>query len=281
MFGYVIINREALSEAEFVRFRAHYCGLCHQLREQYGLSGCATLSYDLTFLQLLLTSLYEPKEDRRRELCLLHPLKKHECVLSPVNQYAADMNIAMTWHKCRDNWADEKSLLSLGERKLLDRAYRQVEARYPEKCAFFAQRIDELSEVEKNGDTRIDRPTNLTGQLFGEMFAYKDDLWSETLRSMGEALGRFVYLMDAYEDLPGDLKKHRYNPLIELHERNDYESFMERLLTMTIAECTAEFEKLPLVQDINILRNVLYSGVWSKYAMLKKKKESARKETNA
>ena len=82
----------------------------------------------------------------------------------------------------------------------------------------------------------------------------------------------------AHDDLPGDLKKHRYNPLAALHERVDYEPFMERLLTMTIAECTAEFEKLPLVQDINILRNILYSGVWSKYAILQKKKESARKE---
>lgn len=278
MFGYVIINRDALSEAEFTRFRAHYCGLCHQLYTQYGLSGCATLSYDLTFLQLLLASLYEPEEENRSERCLLHPFKKHECVITPVNQYAADMNVAMTWHKCRDNWADDKSVLSLAEKKLLDKAYLQVEARYPEKCAFVADCIDQLSHVEKSGDTQIDRPTNLTGQIFGEMFAYQDDLWSETLRLMGEALGRFVYLMDAYDDLPGDLKKHRYNPLAALHERVDYEPFMERLLTMTIAECTAEFEKLPLVQDINILRNILYSGVWSKYAILQKKKESARKE---
>ena len=278
MFGYVIINRDALSEAEFTRFRAHYCGLCHQLYTQYGLSGCATLSYDLTFLQLLLASLYEPEEENRSERCLLHPYKQHECVNTPVNQYAADMNVAMTWHKCRDNWADDKSVLSLAEKKLLDKAYLQVEARYPQKCAFVADCIDQLSQVEKSGDTQIDRPTNLTGQIFGEMFAYKDDMWCETLRSMGEALGRFVYLMDAYDDLPGDLKKHRYNPLVALHERVDYEPFMERLLTMTIAECTAEFEKLPLVQDINILRNILYSGVWSKYAILQKKKESARKE---
>ena len=86
MFGYVIINRDALSEAEFTRFRAHYCGLCRQLYTQYGLSGCATLSYDLTFLQLLLASLYEPEEERRTERCLLHPFKKHECVITPVNQ---------------------------------------------------------------------------------------------------------------------------------------------------------------------------------------------------
>ena len=278
MFGYVIINREALSEAEFTRFRAHYCGLCHQLYAQYGLSGCTTLSYDLTFLQILLSSLYEPAEQSLQERCLLHPFRKHACVLSPVNQYAADMNVAMTWHKCQDNWADEKSLLSLGEKKLLDKAYRQVEARYPDKCAFFARCIGELNQVEQTGEAQIDRPTNLTGQLFGEMFAYRDDMWSETLRSMGEALGRFIYLMDAYDDLPGDVKRGRFNPLIDLSRREDYEPFMERLLTMTIAECTAEFEKLPLVQDINILRNILYSGVWSKYAILQKKKESARKE---
>ena len=87
---------------------------------------------------------------------------------------------------------------------------------------------------------------------------------------------KFYDLMDAYDDLPADRRRRRYNPLRSLSERPDYEPFMERLLTMTIAEATGEFERLPLVKDINILRNILYSGVWCKYALIRKRRRKAQ-----
>ncbi len=272
MFGYVTINRDALSDAEFKRYREYYCGLCHELCALYGSPSRITLSNDLTFLYILLASLYEPEEKRVVERCPMHPLKRHACLLSEPARYAADMNIAMTYHKCVDNWRDDKNLASRGEMRLLQRAYDQVRARYPEKCAFVAARIDELSAMEAQNVQEIDGPANCTGRLFGEMYAYGSDMWTDTLRVMGEAMGRFIYLMDAYDDLPADKRLKRYNPLFSIANRPDYEDFMQRLLTMTIAEATGEFEKLPLVKDINLLRNVLYSGVWSKYALIQKRR---------
>ena len=82
---------------------------------------------------------------------------------------------------------------------------------------------------------------------------------------MGEALGRFLYLLDASNDLRDDISRERYNPLIAQTDTD-----FEPILTMMIGECTREFEKLEVKRDLHLLRNVLYSGVWMKYRKKRK-----------
>ena len=122
MFGYIITNQNALPAERQQRFRSFYCGLCHVLRRRHGLTGTATLSYDLTFLALLLNALYEPGEQDGSERCVAHPAKRHPFVVSPVMDYVADMNVALAYHKCRDNWIDDHSVIAAGEGALLRRA---------------------------------------------------------------------------------------------------------------------------------------------------------------
>lgn len=105
-----------------------------------------------------------------------------------------------------------------------------------------------------------------------DLFVYKEDMWEQTLRRMGFFLGKYIYIMDAYEDLEEDLRKQCYNPLKHLHERADYEEQIRQILCMMIAECSAEFEKLPCLLDVDILRNILYDGVWNRYNKIQKKK---------
>lgn len=278
MFGYIVTNPEALPKERQQRFRAMYCGLCAALRMRYGLTGGATLSYDLTFLALLLNALYEPGEETVRERCLLHPLKAHDAVRSPVMDYVADMNVALAYHKCRDNWQDDKDVLAAGESVLLKRAYGKVAKIYPEKCAAIEAWLSEIHAVEVRGVLEIDPPTNATGQLLGELFVWPQEMtWADDLRAVGDGLGRFVYFMDAYDDLPQDARRGRYNPLKALRDRPDYEALCKSALTMMVADATEAFERLPIILDADILRNVLYSGIWSKYAYLQSKRNAHRK----
>ena len=85
-----------------------------------------------------------------------------------------------------------------------------------------------------------------------ELFVYQEDIWERNLRKLGFFLGKFIYIMDAYEDLPEDLKKGRYNPLRGLCGQEDYEERMKQILCMMIAESTAEFERLPCLVDVDI-----------------------------
>ncbi|MEG2000853.1 MAG: DUF5685 family protein, partial [Evtepia sp.] len=94
----------------------------------------------------------------------------------------------------------------------------------------------------------------------------------------GETLGRFVYFMDACMDLEEDKKRGRYNPLCGTESETNLELQTEQL-TMLIGDCLVEFEKLPLVQDIGLLRNVLHSGVWQKY-LVKRNRKADTKSTD-
>lgn len=278
MFGYIVVNSQTLPKERQQRLRALYCGLCATLRRRHGLAGGATLSYDLTFLALLLNALYEPNELASRERCPTHPLKRHDQIISPVMEYAADMNVALAYHKCRDNWLDDHDLLAAGEWALLKSAYRNVRRLWPDKCTVIETWLDEVNRLESMQVLEIDPPVNATGRMLGELFVYPaDTVWSGELRAIGDGLGRFIYLMDAYDDLPDDMRKKRFNPLKKLRDREDYEALCKTALTMMIADATDAFERLPVVLDADILRNVLYSGVWSKYVYLQGKRNAHEK----
>lgn len=104
----------------------------------------------------------------------------------------------------------------------------------------------------------------------GALFIWRQDEYTDTLRRMGASLGRFIYLLDAVNDLKADIKKQRYNPLVA-----QLETDFTPMLTAIMAECTAEFERLPITRDRHILQNHLYSGVWQKYRVRKKKEADA------
>ena len=112
MFGYIGINRQELKVRELERYRAFYCGLCDTLRTRYGLGGQMTLTYDMTFLIILLSSLYELEEKKRFARCMVHPAKKHVQIKTAATRYAADMNMLLTYEHLMDDWADEKKLWS-------------------------------------------------------------------------------------------------------------------------------------------------------------------------
>ena len=268
MFGYIITNADSLPKDRQERFRAFYCGLCRTLRRRHGWVGSATLSYDMTFLATLLNALYEPGETAGEERCATHPIRRHAYVESPVMDYVADMNLALAYYKCEDNWLDDHSLPSAAEARLLARGYDRVKRDHPGKCRAIEAWLDEIHAIERARAEAIDPPVNATGRMLAELFDWRGDVWSESLRGIGDGLGRFIYFMDAYDDLPADEKRGRYNPLKALRARDDYESFCRDAMMMMAGDATQAFELLPIVEDADILRNVLYSGIWSRYAQL-------------
>ena len=131
------------------------------------------------------------------------------------------------------------------------------------------EELARLSAYEKTGETKIDEPAGCFGRLMAEIFIYGKDNWEEYLRPMGFYLGKYIYIMDAYDDLKEDIKEDNYNPLKAIYEDADYEEQVLNMLRMMLGECTLAFERLPLIEDIDILRNILYDGVWKRYRKLK------------
>lgn len=125
MFGYVVVNKPELKFREFDVYRAYYCGLCHSLSKRHGLSGQLTLSYDMTFLVILLSSLYEPEHSVTSKRCIVHPLKRQNIISSEFTDYVADMNVILSYFKCLDDWHDDRSVLKLAYSKLLKKVLRK------------------------------------------------------------------------------------------------------------------------------------------------------------
>ena len=276
MFGYIVINKPEMKFREFDMYQSYYCGLCKSLKERYGKIGQMTLSYDMTFLALLLSSLYEPETKSGYRRCVAHPVEKHLYRQNEFTDYAADMNLLLSYEKCLDDWNDERKTKKRLMAGLLKGRNAQVCKRYPEKFDKICQCMDIIHEYEKSESRNIDEVAGVFGEIMAEIFAYRQDEWEETLRRMGFFFGKFIYLMDAYEDIETDMEKGTYNPLKDIYQKDDFEESAGQVLLMMMAECSKAFERLPIVENAQILRNILYSGVWSKYDLVKQKRKEQK-----
>ncbi len=273
MFGYIIVNKPEMKIKDFETYRSYYCGLCRKLKERHGLVGQSTLSYDMTFLHLLLTSLYELEVEIRQEKCLVHPFTKHKVSISEITEYVADMNVILSYYKCKDDWNDEKKYLKLASLVLLKSGYQKVQHTYGEKIEKIHKYLNEISKMENENQENLDLIAGCFGNVMAEIFTYGEDEWSKGLHQVGYYLGKFVYLLDAYEDLEDDIKKGTYNPYKNMYQQEGFEEHCDQILTMMITECAREFEKMPILQNVEILRNIIYSGIWSRYEIVRKKRD--------
>ncbi len=262
MFGYIICNRNGLSEEEFARYRRFYCGVCKALKKRFGQIERFSLNYDMTFLALFLSALYEPEEKETEFFCPAHPVRKRESAENAFTEYAADMTVALTFHKCLDDWADEKRASRKLYGAILKKDYEKVKVAYPKQCGSIEKSLKELTRLEKEAPENVDAILHCSGRMLSEVFVYREDFWSHSLREFGYVLGQFIYLMDAAVDYEKDRKKKNYNPLFYMEKRP---AEAEELLTMLIGDATQIYEKLPIVRDAHLIGNILYGGVWQQY----------------
>ena len=201
MFGYIAINKPEIKFKDYDMYQSYYCGLCKRLKECYGRRGQITLSYDMTFLIVLLTGLYEPETDVTTVNCIAHPFQKHTARTNRFSDYAADMNLILTYYKCKDDWEDERKKKSLVLSHALKSKIDAIEKKYPKKVAVTSENLQKLSALEKENETDLDKMAGLFGEIMAELFAYTEDEWEFSLRKIGFFLGKFIYLLDAYDDI--------------------------------------------------------------------------------
>ena len=120
--------------------------------------------------------------------------------MSEATAYAADMNIILTYYKCLDHQKDDHNPLEGGQARMLKRAFEKAKKLHPEKCGKIAECLEKISTLEQQDSRDIDALCNLSGEMLGEIFAWKQDFFAESLWEIGAGLGRFIYFMDAYED---------------------------------------------------------------------------------
>ena len=280
MFGYITPRMDALSETQQQRYRSVYCGLCRELGRLSGQRGRALLSHDMTFLALLLSSLTEPDEAAKEFRCPVHPIQKRLQVQNEAISYAAAMNLVLMDLKCEDQIRDEHSRAAETVKQRIQPAMEKIKKQYSRQTAQARGALEQLWMEETRPHPDPDRLCNLSGTMLGAVFVPNSDLtpWDVHLRVLGEGLGRFVYWMDAWDDRERDHRKRRFNPIDCLEIQGEPDSYIREILEMLIAEAVTAFEVLPLEQDLDLLRNVLYSGVWQRYEAVHNRREKEREE---
>ena len=280
MFGYIYVNEQELKLKDYTAYRSFYCGLCRNLHQRYGRTAQMMLNYDLTFLALLLSGLYEPDTESFEKRCIPHPVKKHKMVENEAVDYAADMCVLVSYQKLKDDWEDEKKQTRRAAAAMLRPAYEKVAEKYPRQVKAIEENIRLLHEAEHQNCKDIDYVAGLTGKFLAELFVWKDDIWQDELRTMGFFMGKYIYLMDALEDVEQDKKNKNYNLFSEYGPvwGTEKEKEIHEILVAMMTEVSRSFERLPILQNAEIIRNILYSGVWCKYVMIKERNSKQEKD---
>ena len=266
LFGYVSANPKLMTEEELLRYRSAYCGLCRCLGQRHGQLTRLSWTYDMTFLALFLGAMYEPEETNEQFWCIVHPKGKHGSLITPYTEYAADMNVLLAYLNCMDNWKDDRSIAALAESLVFRRDYERAVERYPRQAEVILREMQILTELENQRCSNPDLPANCFGRLLGELFVPDEhDHFADVLRQFGFFLGKFIYLYDACMDYEEDRKTGSYNPLVLFLREPPTKESARQLLTVYISECVRIYNRLPMVQDSVLIKNILYSGVWQEF----------------
>ena len=275
MFGYVQLHKPEIKMGEYEQYRGVYCTLCRRLGKRYGLPARMTLSYDMTFLALLYMALEENDPAFCDGRCSFNPTKKcARCQNTVGTDLAADIGILLTYYKLQDTLTDEGVWKRLGARCLLpfaEGAHRRAAKRRPEADGWTAAMMEAQQTVERDNIPSVDRAAepfaHLLGQLAQSLSA--DERQQTVLQRLGYCLGRWIYLLDAAEDLPEDVAAGRYNPYAANHGLTSADPDAVKAvrecaaptLNACLAECIAAYNLLDIRRFDGIIRNILEQGM--------------------
>lgn len=269
MFGYVRPAADKLEQADRDRFQAAYCGLCHTLGERYGLAARMFLNYDMAFLAMLLG----PRCGSTDRHCIVHPIKARPCACrSAALDIAADFSVILQWWQLQDGVADHgfwKGLKYRAASLLIRRAYRKAASLQPTFDGNTRARLEELSRLERERCPSVDRPADCFARLLAYAAAGEpEESRRRVLEQLLYHLGRWIYLVDAADDLRKDLRQGCYNPValryphengvLTAEGRRDLGDTLDRSVRMM----AAAFELADFGEYENVIESIVYAGLY-------------------
>ena len=263
MFGYIKIDKDELKVRDYNVFKAYYCGVCQALKKMYGFPARYFLSYDATFLALLMSAVQKEAPTVRPARCLANPMIKRPMLQQDaVLSYSAAVNVLLVWFKLKDDLADNHSMKAILLLPFLYGKHKKAQKKYPALYQKVAKGLQHLSELEKERCKNAEAPAAAFGKLMADIFDAEALLSAENRRivsHMGFLLGRFIYLLDAWEDRDADAKKGSYNPF--LLEESVNADDVKLSLTYTLSELANSMELLETVRNREIIENIMYLGL--------------------
>lgn len=285
MLGYVTADKPELKMREFEVYSGYYCGVCKSIARRYGQLPRMVLSYDAAFLALLLAGLSGEEDKPDREHCIIHPVRKKTIVENEAIDYAADVMLILAWYKLKDDAGDEGKLYAKAALLTQRHIYRKLAAARPQLCSKVEQNLKALAQLEAEKCSSLDQAAETFAKIMEAIFeegplpaGFKEQA---ALRRIGYHLGKWIYLMDAVEDIDDNIRSGAYNPLLH---RFCYEpgepAFKERIMETCrfnlfhyLGEIGKSADLLSLKKNRGIIENIIYMGLLRRTEQLTRKEE--------
>ncbi len=274
MYGYVTPIKEQMNTADFMLYRAYYCGICKATGKMFGQLPRFTTNYDIVFLSVLLHDFTVTDVKFESKGCVCNPFKKKTTVCrNELLDKIVNTNIIMSYYKMRDGVLDKEGFKSRVALNMLSRPYKKARRAMPEIDKIVGESYEKLFGMEKAGVVGIDRVADCFASLLQDVAkSLIGDKADENISKLCYNVGKFVYLADALDDIDEDFNSKRYNPFLVMY--NDYtgrKEFFEKhkdelsfILSVTVNRAIECFNKITFTQSSDLLRNVLHKGLRGK-----------------
>lgn len=289
MLGYVVSYKPEMKVREAEMYKGYYCGVCKSIGCRYGQLPRMVLSYDAALLAIAIECIFAEQEPFEKEGCIINPFKKKIIVKNHAVDYAADAMLLLAWYKLLDDIEDENKMSAKAIAAAMKGLYGRLSRKQPNLDKIIKENLDQLSTLEKDRCKSLDQAAEPFSRLMAgllvegvEYVLRENNLSSEgfsvekkVLENVGYHLGKWIYIIDAYDDIQENTVDGAYNPLIErfeyCSEKENWEQFKERIkddvernLTMYLAHMAQAFQLLDIKKNKGILENIVYIGLLKK-----------------
>ncbi|MDY3929908.1 MAG: DUF5685 family protein [Clostridia bacterium] len=270
MFGYVNISKDTVTEEDKALYQSYYCGLCKAIGKKSQVFRMG-LNNDLTFLAILLAAVIpDEPETKKNQSCIAHHIKKHdEIVFDKIMDYVSDMNILLVYLKICDDAKDSKQITKTALRGVLSKKADSILARNKNLGDCIIGNLDRLSALEKENSASIDETADCFAKILEAIFVpdfIEDDSVKKIMAWIGYNIGRWIYIVDAYDDIERDRKSKNYNPFLsagtedsEHEKKSAYDA-----LVYTLGNAANAYDLLTVYRNDTLLKNILYTGLYGK-----------------
>jgi len=281
LFGYVKPQKSELLVREFEQYNGIYCSLCKSLGKAYGPLARLALNYDCTFYALVLISVCpKPLPAFHIGRCVVNPLKK--CTFCNIQgeefHQAAALTVILLYHKWLDDIQDSKplkKLLRILVLPIIQHAYRKAISEFPHLGEFVTEAMRQQREIESSGQPGLDQCAEPTAHMMERIMEFSSgeeptSPKSRVLNRFGYYIGRWIYLIDAADDLEDDVKSGAFNPLaIRFHLTGSSQmadiwkarAYANEALNQTLSQLNAVFNLMEMNAMGSIVRNIVVLGL--------------------
>ena len=271
MYGYIIPDKPNMYIKDFTFFRAFYCGFCKSIGHKCGQIARFGTNYDMTFFNIFLHNVLDKEVQIKSEACILAPLKKKPVVQNDsLTEQVVDINTLMFYYKVEDNYIDGEKFKSSVLAPIIIPKAKKAKKKMPEIDKILKEGFDNLRVMERANETSIDKVSEPFSIIIAEIARIIiGDKFNDYIYNLCYNLGKWVYLMDALDDIEEDFEQKRYNPM--LAKFNNFESReqfletnkkdLEYIMMSVYNGIVNNYNKLDVKISEGILSNVFYLGL--------------------